>query len=144
SRMNPALNTAYYSLAPAMKIWTSTTLPNKTVSAWYLDTRYGITTYDVKTRKNMVLLVRGGSGNVTAGLKSTADKSMVAYPVPFSDVVKLDGISETTYCKVYNVKGKLLQSGALKAISWPELPSGVYLLQVDGRPGALQIVKSAK
>jgi hypothetical protein len=144
SRMNPALNTAYYSLAPAMKIWTSTTLPNKTVSAWYLDTRYGITTYDVKTRKNMVLLVRGGSGNVTAGLKSTADKSMVAYPVPFSDVVKLDGISETTYCKVYNLNGKLLQSGALRAILWSELPSGVYLLQVDGRSGALQIVKSAK
>ena len=56
---NPSVNPAFFSTIGVKKYWSSTTLPNQTGQAWYLDTRFGITTYRLKTQKNYLLAVRG-------------------------------------------------------------------------------------
>lgn len=142
SRINPCLNTSYFTAIPAMKCWASTTLPNKTGSAWYLDTRFGITTYDVKTRRNYVYLVR------TADVASSAVKQYnkgfqgVVYPNPFNNAFRVEGIGENTYCKLYNNSGVFLhrfKSGTL--VSLPNLPAGCYYLKADGMARAIRVIK---
>ena len=142
SRINPCLNTSYFTANPAMKCWASTTLPNKTVSAWYLDTRYGITTYDVKTRRNYVYLVR------TADVASSAVKPYskgfqgMVYPNPFNNAFRVEGIGENTYCKLYNNSGMFLycfKSGTL--VSLPNLPAGCYYLKAEGCAGSVRVIK---
>ena len=59
--MNPSINTTYFTNIGINKLWASTTLPNQTGKAWYLDGQYGITTYDNKTAKNYIICVRGNN-----------------------------------------------------------------------------------
>ena len=143
-RINPAVNTGYFSLLPFMKIWTSTTLFGKAGSAWYLDTRYGITTYDVKLRKNYVMLVRGGQNNSMSVQEPFAETSPVAYPVPFQGKIHLTGLPENTYCELYNNYGGLIYKGALGSMPTSDFPAGVYWLRVQGFVRSIKLVKSDK
>jgi hypothetical protein len=59
--ISPSINNAFFSGITVNHYWSSTSLPNQTTKAWYLDTHYGITTYEFKTRKLYTLCVRGGS-----------------------------------------------------------------------------------
>ena len=54
---NPAIDTGFLKLPTNKKCWTATTLSNHTTQAWYLQTRFGITSYDEKTGRNLVLCV---------------------------------------------------------------------------------------
>lgn len=58
---NPSIDTSFFKIINNKKYWSSTTLPNQTSKAWYLNSRYGITTYDNKTARDYVLCVRGTS-----------------------------------------------------------------------------------
>ncbi|MEI6409373.1 MAG: DUF1566 domain-containing protein [Bacteroidota bacterium] len=61
TRANPSVDPVFFPNIGLFKYWSSTTLPNQNARAWYLDTRFGITTYDTKTVKNKLLCVRGGA-----------------------------------------------------------------------------------
>ena len=62
---SPSVDTNYLKVVTNKKYWSGTTLKNATgAKAWYLNTQYGITSYDDKIRRNLVLCVRGSS-NVT-------------------------------------------------------------------------------
>ncbi len=61
--IGPSVNPTYFNTIGINKYWSTTTLPNQTTKAWYLHTQFGITTYDFKTAKDMVLCVRGNIGN---------------------------------------------------------------------------------
>ncbi len=55
----PSLDAGAFPSAGVGKFWSSTSLPNQPTKAWYLDTRFGLVTYEPKTAKNRVLCVRG-------------------------------------------------------------------------------------
>ena len=58
----PSLDTAFFKIINNKKYWTGTTLKSSTNSkAWYLNSQYGITSYDEKIRRNQVMCVRGSS-----------------------------------------------------------------------------------
>ncbi len=63
SKINPSIDTIF-KVINNKKYWSGTSLPNHTTQAWYLNSQYGITTYDEKIRRDLVLCVRGTS-NVT-------------------------------------------------------------------------------
>ncbi len=142
SRINPCLNASYFTANPAMKCWSSTTLPNKTGSAWYMDTRYGITTYDVKIRRNYVYLVRTADVSAAAVAPLKQGFQGKVYPNPFTDAFRVDCLGESSNCKLYNNSGVLLynfRSG--DPVSLPNLPAGCYILKAEGHAGAVRIIK---
>lgn len=57
-RSQPSINTNFIQGIVAGRYWSSTTLNNQTGRAWTMDTRFGVVSYDVKTNRNRVLLVR--------------------------------------------------------------------------------------
>lgn len=58
----PSIDTGYFKLTNNKKYWTGTTLKSQTNSkAWYLNSQYGITSYDEKTRRYLLICVRGSS-----------------------------------------------------------------------------------
>lgn len=59
SIINPSIDKTIFTNLGIKKYWSSTTLPNQTAKAWYLHTQFGITTYDNKTARNMIICVRG-------------------------------------------------------------------------------------
>lgn len=63
---NPSINPVFNGQITVGKYWSSTSLPNQTTKAWYLDTRFGITTYAVKTDKLKVVLVRTANASLGA------------------------------------------------------------------------------
>ena len=63
---NPSINPVFNGQITVGKYWSSTSLPNQTTKAWYLDTRFGITTYALKTDKLKVVLVRTANASLGA------------------------------------------------------------------------------
>ncbi|NBX88355.1 MAG: DUF1566 domain-containing protein, partial [Bacteroidetes bacterium] len=59
NKVQPSVNNTIFSGVTITKYWSSTSLPNQTTKAWYLDNNFGITTYDVKTATHSVWAVRG-------------------------------------------------------------------------------------
>jgi hypothetical protein len=57
----PSLDKTYFPGATATRYWSSTTIANNALQAWYLDSDYGLTSYDVKTGLWHVRCVRGGT-----------------------------------------------------------------------------------
>jgi hypothetical protein len=86
STVSPSLNATYFGSLGVKKYWSSTTLPNQTTRAWYWDTQFGITTYDLKTLANYVLCVRGGGANPISSVEETRkSKQVQVYPNPASN-----------------------------------------------------------
>jgi hypothetical protein len=56
---SPSVFAPYFSSVGIHNYWSSTTLPNQPLSAWYWSTTFGITTYSTKTGTNFVICVRG-------------------------------------------------------------------------------------
>jgi formylglycine-generating enzyme required for sulfatase activity len=61
ARRNPSLDTTAFAGLVVANYWSSTTLFGQPTKAWYLNTGYGLTTYDLKTTMNYVIAVRGVS-----------------------------------------------------------------------------------
>ena len=57
----PSIDKTYFPGATATRYWSSTTLAGNSTMAWYLDSDYGLTTYDAKTGAWHVRCVRGGT-----------------------------------------------------------------------------------
>jgi hypothetical protein len=74
---NPSINPVFNGQITVGKYWSSTSLPNQTTKAWYLDTRFGITTYALKTDKLKVVLVR----TANASLQAEESESILPYRI---------------------------------------------------------------
>ena len=58
----PSVDTSFFKLTNNKKYWSGSTLKNQTnTQAWFLNTQYGITSYDEKIRRNLVICVRNSS-----------------------------------------------------------------------------------
>ena len=95
---NPSVNTDYFSSIGVKNYWSSTSLPNQTTEAWYWNTKFGITTYDLKTNSNYVICVRG---NPTLAVKQEKlQPSIKLYPNPASDYVLISFPNDILYAKI--------------------------------------------
>lgn len=61
SRGSPSCNPTYFPNIKTGNYWSSTSLTNQPQSAWYWDTRFGITTYSEKTTKKNIICVKSVS-----------------------------------------------------------------------------------
>lgn len=141
--ISPSINTNYFSVSGNKKFWSSTTLPNQTTKAWYLDTHYGITTYDLKTAMDYVLCVRGdGSFPTAVNELSDPDGPAIAFPNPFTKQINVLQMPNAEV-SLYTVTGYTIYHGrqlAQQDLSF--LPPGMYFLAISAKvPHVLKLIK---
>lgn len=91
--LRPSVNTQIFSGFTTARYWASTTLPNQTSRAWFLDTEYGIVSYDDKTKRLRIVAVRGGLTTPTSvaneAVGFSPNNSCTLAPNPARDNVML-------------------------------------------------------
>lgn len=136
SATNPSVFSPYFSNLGVHFYWSSTSLPNQTTKAWYWNTQYGITTYDVKTNSNYVICVRG---NPTLAVKQETLHSLIkVYPNPASDCVLISFTNPTLSAKIElaDTLGKVVLNKQVKINSseyrfdTEGISDGIYYLSV--------------
>jgi hypothetical protein len=134
SLINPSINTNFFTNAIIGKYWSSTTLPNFTARAWYLDTKFGVTTYSNKTNKLRVYLVRG-NGILTNNIDEITESAQLEiYPNPCSTNLKLKGVSMGSIINIFSIAGELIYTNNYSgSIDLTGLSKGLYILQVKNR-----------
>lgn len=127
---NPCVNTAFFPAIGTKKYWSGTSLPNQTTRAWYLDTRFGITTYADKSDKLNILCVRGGQDlTVKTNDPAAESPSLLAYPNPFNDRLHFSEPTENAVFKLTNAIGQIVYLGKNPdTADFSDLPEGIYFL----------------
>jgi len=134
---NPSVFTPYFSSVGVHNYWSSTSLPNQTTKAWYWNTLFGITTYDLKTNSNYVLCVRG---NPT--LSSTAfldENSITIYPNPTSTFATITYPNTVDFCKIEitDLLGKCIFLKEIKPlfneykVDLQDYKDGIYFIKLN-------------
>ncbi|MEI6088832.1 MAG: DUF1566 domain-containing protein [bacterium] len=67
----PSFNKTYFSNMTSGNYWSSTTLQNTEAKAWDINVDYGLVSYNDKTTKENVLLVRGGIDDVEPAINES-------------------------------------------------------------------------
>ncbi|MBL7814992.1 MAG: DUF1566 domain-containing protein [Saprospiraceae bacterium] len=144
--VTPSVSTTFFPTIGIKKYWSSTTLTNQPTRAWYLNTQFGITTYDLKTLRLAVLCVRGSSGNTTA-LKdplSSVPLFFKTYPNPSSSEITLDFAQITEggvlAVSVFNVLGQMVFQNRLQpaqnlVLNKKTMSQGVFQVVVRSEKG---------
>ena len=142
SIITPSVSISYFPSIGVKKYWSSTTLPNQTAKAWYLDTHFGITTYANKTAKNSVLCVKNNTGTPTGLTENKVGKTIV-YPNPFTSQINVNTSGKNIAVKLYNTYGQLIYAGSsIQQYDFSLLPNGLYYLKVEGtNPETIKLVK---
>ena len=142
--MNPSINTTYFTNIGINKLWSSTSLPNQTTKAWYLDTKYGVTTYQTKTSKQKVIFVRSNQNITTNTLENNLLSELNnVFPNPFTTSISLpkhlDGITTV----LLNNLGDIIYSGQnIQLQDFSKLSVGVYFLKVNSNtPITYKLIK---
>lgn len=107
--------------------WSSTTLQNQTDKAWYMDSRYGITTYAFKTQRLKVLPVR--NANTANGIVEA--KTFSPIRTIHSSIFIKDLQSNDRIC-IYDMLGHCIISEYAGSNDWQShaLPIGAYLIHI--------------
>lgn len=88
SLANPSVDPAFFPEIGLKKYWSGTSLPNQPTKAWYLDTHFGITTYELKTRKLNVFCVRG-NGSIPVSDQALTHVEMLGRPTDHGITVQV-------------------------------------------------------
>lgn len=126
-RINPAANPVF-GLQAAGKYWTSTSIPGQQgVKAWYFDTRFGITTYDLKTLSHPIIAVRGPVSATTANSIPSESEPFAAFPNPAGSVGwQFRGLKSGEEILLMDVCGRVQFSGNPQHSDFRFLPAGLY------------------
>ncbi|MBL7831453.1 MAG: DUF1566 domain-containing protein [Saprospiraceae bacterium] len=134
--INPSLNPNFFDVGNSKKYWSSTTLPNQTTKAWYLNTQYGITTYDTKTVKHSVICVNGNQ--ISTGLNGYLSENYTVFPNPFTSRINLKYKTGNEKFELINCLGVIIYSGKnIEQQDFTSLPNGFYLLKVIDKSASL-------
>ncbi|MBA3665505.1 MAG: DUF1566 domain-containing protein [Bacteroidetes bacterium] len=108
NKINPSLSSVFS--GGIKQFWSSTSLPNLTTKAWYLDSQYGITSHAFKTNKLSVLCVRGG--NALTGIHSIRDskKEIYIFPNPSTGTIKFESEFNIEKITLIDPLGNLIYS----------------------------------
>ena len=141
-RGSPSINKTFFPTAITGKYFSSTTLPNQTTKAWYLDTQYGITTYQYKTVKLNVILVRG-DGTITTGVNSIQHKiETIIVPNPVHTTFELFPTSHLYNVQVLNAIGTLvLNLHQVNQIDLSNFANGLYYVILPDEHQAIKLLK---
>jgi hypothetical protein len=138
--INPALNTNYFNVFGRKKFWSATTLSNRTTSAWYFDTQFGITTYQTKTSRLNTWVLRGGQF-ATNIFWNEYPLLLTVFPNPCQTQLSIQFNTkanlQSPYITVTNAIGKIIYQATVLNTSFrlntSEYPKGIYYLAVfDG------------
>jgi hypothetical protein len=145
SVVNPGINTNFFPDIGVKKYWSSTSLPNQTSKAWYLDTQFGITTYDFKTKTNYVICVRGGNQNtITANYNLKQNPSSIqVYPNPVKSEIVIEfnngNIEDSSQIELVNQIGEIVYKKEINLntnsirINTELLSNGLYYVLLTGK-----------
>lgn len=115
---NPSVDAGFFPAIGVAKYWSGTTLFNQTVRAWYLDTRFGITTYDPKTAQNRIICVRGNSEVAPSPLPPVFHAEMLSRPTDHSITVQAFLGAAVEVCVQYGLNsGNLDQQTAWESVA---------------------------
>lgn len=138
---HPSLDSNFFMVVSGQKFWSSTTLHNQPVKAWYMDTQFGITTYDVKTNRHELMCVRG-TPMITAVHQVSAAVPLI-YPNPFRSYLRIDGLSASEEVIMTDCLGRIRYAGfEIQSQDFSNLTPGTYTLIFCGRGGAyVKVIK---
>jgi Protein of unknown function (DUF1566)/Secretion system C-terminal sorting domain len=135
---SPSINTTFFPTIGVKKYWSSTSLPNQTTKAWYLQTQFGITTYDEKTLTNNVICVRNNVKTTANQEILTEHNEIIIFPNPNNGVFHLRlsenlSFSDVHSIEVYNLKGSLIYKsfGFVEKIDLKNAIKGIFLIKVQ-------------
>jgi len=154
--INPSIETSFFSNAGANRYWSSTTEINQNSKAWFVDFKFGLTSYEEKLERLFVRCVRTGLNGSTNVIKKSAlsQKDFILYqnyPNPFNPVTN---IQYNLYARqkikitILDIKGRIVQillnrtqSEGSYSIPWnaSDLPTGTYFVQIES--GNLKQIK---
>jgi hypothetical protein len=143
--INPSLNTSYFTVSGSRHYWSSTSLPNQTTSAWYLDTQFGLTTYASKTSKLYLLCVRGGYTSTQVNrILRTGD--LYIYPNPLSNTLHIKYTGIIKKLSILNMMGIEVMNitNPVSAIDISSLLVGNYFLLLQDETGNIVRKKIVK
>jgi hypothetical protein len=143
SRTNPSINPLFFPSIGVNNYWSSTSLPNQTTNAWYLNTQFGISTYSSKTTANYVLCVRGIPGTLSNFNFENELNDIHVFPNPFTSELILKNNSKTDYFELVNAHGKNIYAGKdIDKQDFSSLPNGIYFLKINSEQGmTLKLIK---
>ena len=143
SRTNPSINPLFFPSIGVNNYWSSTSLPNQTTNAWYLNTQFGISTYSSKTTANYVLCVRGIPGTLSNSNFENELFDIHVFPNPFTSELILKNNSKTDYFELVNAFGKNIYAGKdIDKQDFSSLPNGIYFLKINSEQGmTLKLIK---
>ena len=144
SLINPSINRTFFTSMVTNKYWSSTTLPNQTAKAWYLDTQFGITTYDAKTVRHYLICVRGNTSLATSINQLSNNKNHYnVFPNPFTSKISIENSNSNTETDLWNCIGQLIYSGRnIESQDFSSLAKGIYFLKInDTSSKVIKLVK---
>lgn len=124
---NPSINPMFNGQISVGKYWSSTSLPNQTTKAWYLDTRFGITTYALKTDKLKIVLVR----TAKTSLQAVEAESVLPYRLYWNNnTVHIESNYPIESMSCYNITGHTLYENQdhVYSLDIPQNPEGCYIM----------------
>ena len=110
TKVQPSVNNTSFTGVTITKYWSSTSLPNQTTKAWYLDNNFGITTYDVKTATHSVWAVRGGTTSSSSKTSEIQKSEIHIYPNPFNENLVIESATAISRIDIYDIAGQLIKS----------------------------------
>ncbi len=140
SLINPSINRTFFTSMVTNKYWSSTTLPNQTAKAWYLDTQFGITTYDAKTVRHYLICVRGNT-SLAIGINQLSNnkRQYNVFPNPFTAKISIENSNSNTETELWNCIGQLIYSGRnIESQDFSSLAKGIYFLKVQTEQGVVR------
>ncbi|MFY8021665.1 MAG: DUF1566 domain-containing protein, partial [Bacteroidia bacterium] len=130
-QINPAIQSGYFQLNNAQKFWSSTTLPNQSTKAWYFNSQFGITTYDLKSAKHQLICVR--SKQLSTGIKSIEKDQIGILVNPFHEQIKIINPQSEFIYDLSDVRGQCVFRGKnIEEHHFNFLPNGIYVLTIMG------------
>lgn len=142
---NPSINPVFNGQITAGKYWSSTSLPNQTTKAWYLDTRFGITTYALKTDKLKVVLVR----TANASLYAEEAESIVPYKIySNNNKVHIESNYPIESLSCVDITGRMLfeNQNQIYSMDIPQNSEGYYIMSftINGHTYRTSYIHSAR
>ncbi|MEY4903164.1 MAG: hypothetical protein RLZZ292_979 [Bacteroidota bacterium] len=141
----PSVSTTFFPTIGVKKYWSSTSLPNQTTKAWYLDTQFGITTYDEKTVANSVLCVRYNTKTTTNQAVLVEEEGNIrVFPNPNNGILSLQlsdnlPISDVQNISIFDLKGGLIYQNVsfIEKIDLKNVAHGVYIIKIQCANGLI-------
>ena len=142
---NPSVNPIFNGQISVGKYWSSTSLPNQTTKAWYLDTRFGITTYALKTDKLKVVLVRSAN----TSLQAVEAESVLPYRLYWNNnSVHIESNYPIESLSCFNVTGHALYQNQdhVYSLDIPQNPEGCYIVSftINGHTYRTSYIQAAR